>query len=112
MTVWRALPSQLYVGVVATAFALIGAVLGWRASAMKAPAFTRNEAALRALGLTRQEMRVLEQLAAGRSNKEISTMLGLSPNTVKTHLAHLFVKLEVRRRTPAHGKARDLDLNP
>ena len=53
---------------------------------------------------------MLERLAAGQSNKEIARTLGLSPNTVKTHIANLFAKLEVGRRTQAISKARDLHL--
>ena len=64
------------------------------------------------LGLTGQEMKVLEKLAEGQSNKEIARILGLSPNTVKTHIANLFAKLEVARRTEAVAKARDLHLIP
>ena len=71
-----------------------------------------NTAALASLGLTGQEVKVLERLAAGQSNKEIARSLGLSPNTVKTHIAHLFEKLAVSRRTQAIGKARDLQLIP
>jgi DNA-binding CsgD family transcriptional regulator len=67
---------------------------------------------VRALGLTRQELRVLEEVAAGRSNKEIGRSLGISPNTVKTHLANLFDKLEARRRTEVLGRARELELIP
>ena len=64
------------------------------------------------LGLTGQEMRVLERLAAGQSNKEIARTLGLSPNTVKTHLANLFAKLEVARRTQAVQRGKELGLLP
>ncbi len=57
-------------------------------------------------------MRVLDQIAAGLSNKEIARALGLSPNTVKTHVSNIFAKLGVRRRTEAIGKAHDLLLIP
>ena len=71
-----------------------------------------NTAAVQSLGLTGQEMRVLSELASGRANKDIARTLGLSPNTVKTHLAHLFAKLEAGTRTEAVGRARDLGLIP
>ena len=78
-----------------------------------APApFARNALAQASLGLTGQEMRVLERLAAGQSNKEIARSLGVSPNTVKTHVANLFDKLEVQRRTQAIQKGRQLSLIP
>jgi ATP/maltotriose-dependent transcriptional regulator MalT len=57
-------------------------------------------------------MKVLVLLAAGQSNKEIAQTLGLSPNTVKTHIANLFAKLEVARRSQAVNKARELALIP
>jgi DNA-binding CsgD family transcriptional regulator len=104
---------EVYVGLIGTAFAAGGVWVGWRLNQRQAPApFTRNALAQASLGLTGQEMRVLERLAAGQSNKEIARALGLSPNTVKTHLANLFAKLEVARRTQAIGKARDLQLIP
>ena len=53
---------------------------------------------------------MLELLAAGRSNKEIANRLDVSPNTVKTHVARLFEKLEVRRRTEAILPARELGM--
>ena len=104
---------EIYVGLIGAAFAAGGVWVGWKLTA-RAPAapFARNAAAQASLGLTGQEMRVLERLAAGQSNKEIALTLGLSPNTVKTHLANLFSKLEVARRTQAIGKARDLQLIP
>ena len=107
----RAFPLELYVALVGAAFAAAGVAIGWKLRPRPAP-YARNEAALRALGLTGQEIRVLERLAAGQSNKEIARTLGLSPNTVKTHMANLFAKLEVSRRTQAIGKARELSLIP
>ena len=109
----RVLPWQVYVGLIGTAFAAGGVWVGWKLSSRAAPApFVLNLAAQASLGLTGQEMKVLERLAAGQSNKEIARSLGLSPNTVKTHIANLFAKLEVARRTQAVGKARDLHLIP
>ena len=105
----RALPQEVYVGIVGVAFAAGGVWVGWKLTQRRAPGpFERNTAAIAALGLTGQELRVLEKLAAGQSNKEIARTLGLSPNTVKTHVANLFAKLEVSRRTQAISKARDL----
>ncbi len=105
----HALSPQLYVAIIGIAFAAGGVWLGWRLNARAAPApFERNAAAVASLGLTGQEIRVLERLAEGLSNKEIARTLGLSPNTVKTHLSNLFGKLGARRRTEAIGKARDL----
>ena len=109
----RAFSPQVYIAVIGLAFAAGGVWVGWRLAARPAPAtFERNAAALAALGLTGQEVKVLERLAEGRSNKEIARVLGLSPNTVKTHVANLFGKLEVGRRTQAVNKARDLRLIP
>ncbi len=109
----RAFSWQIYVGLIGAAFAAGGVWVGWKLAARARPeSFQRNGAAIAALGLTGQEMKVLERLAAGRSNKEIARDLGLSPNTVKTHVANLYAKLEVSRRTQAIGKARDLALIP
>lgn len=109
----RAFSWQVYVGLIGVAFAAGGVWIGWKLAARARPeTFARNDAALASLGLTGQEVKVLERLAAGRSNKEIARDLGLSPNTVKTHVANLYAKLEVSRRTQAIGKARDLALIP
>lgn len=109
----RAFSRDIYIAVIGTLFAAGGVWVGWRLTTRPSPdRFELNAAAQASLGLTGQEMRVLEKLAAGQSNKEIARALGLSPNTVKTHLAKLFAKLEVRRRTQAIGKARELRLIP
>jgi DNA-binding CsgD family transcriptional regulator len=49
-------------------------------------------------------------LAAGQANKEIARALGVSPNTVKTHLARLYEKLGVTSRTAAIAQARALGI--
>ena len=72
----------------------------------------QNDKAIEALGLTRRELEMLGFLSRGKSNKEIARDLGLSPNTIKTHLANLYVKLGVKNRTQAVSKAMELSLNP
>ena len=109
----RVFSRDVYIGIIGTAFAAGGVWLGWRLSARPAAqSFARNEAAIVSLGLTGQEMKVLEALSSGRSNKEIANGLGLSPNTVKTHTANLYTKLGVTSRTLAVNKARELRILP
>ena len=72
--------------------------------------FANWYAAVASLGLTRRECEVLDLLASGKTNEELARSLGVSPNTIKTHLASLFAKLEVDRRVKAIEKARFLSL--
>lgn len=51
--------------------------------------------------LTAREVEVLALLATGRSNREISKTLFVSEATVKSHLVHIFTKLDVDSRTRA-----------
>jgi DNA-binding NarL/FixJ family response regulator len=51
--------------------------------------------------LTPRESEVLEQIVAGKSNKEIATELAISEATVKTHINTLLSKLGVTDRTQA-----------
>lgn len=53
------------------------------------------------LAPSQREIEILELLAAGRSNREISRALFISEATVKTHLAHVYDKLGVDSRTSA-----------
>lgn len=51
--------------------------------------------------LSAQERRVLDLVADGRTNGEAAKILGLSPHTVKNHLANIFQKLGVNNRAEA-----------
>ncbi|GAB4424627.1 MAG: response regulator transcription factor [Chloroflexi bacterium OHK40] len=48
--------------------------------------------------LSARELEVIRLLVGGASNKEIATALGLSENTIKTHLSRIFDKLGARSR--------------
>lgn len=55
--------------------------------------------------LTLRELEVLQLIAKGSSNKDIAAVLFISIKTVKTHITHIFEKLEVSDRTEAVTKA-------
>lgn len=109
----RAFSTEIYIVLVAAAFTVLGIWLGRRLTRRRAPPeFEKNAKALDYLGVSDREYEVLTLLADGLSNREIAERLFVSPNTVKTHLMHLYGKLGVSRRTQALHKARELGLIP
>lgn len=60
--------------------------------------------------LSARELEVLALVAAGNSNRAIAAGLFISESTVKTHLLHVFEKLEVADRTRAVTRAQELRL--
>lgn len=113
--IWaRTNPGTAYIALIAVAFLGLGIWVGRKLfrSESQPDRFTPNERAHDSLGITGRERQVLQLLADGRSNKEIAAQLELSPNTVKTHVARLFEKLRVARRTEAIQHARELGLIP
>ena len=104
-------PGSLRIALLAALFIGVGV---WIGSQLFRTGKTRraegNPQAQAALGISEREKQVLDLLAAGQSNKEIARTLGVSPNTVKTHVSRLFEKLEVQRRTQAISRARELGL--
>ena len=57
------------------------------------------------LSLTDREIEVLELVADGLTNRAVARRLGISEATVKTHLAHVYTKLEVLDRAAAVREA-------
>lgn len=117
---------EVYAGIIAVTFTALGIWLALKLARPKiqttviekevfvntdAP-FTLNENALSRLNMSRRELEVLQLMATGLSNQEIADRLFVSLNTVKTHSARLFEKMEVKRRTQAVEKAKRLSLIP
>jgi LuxR family maltose regulon positive regulatory protein len=69
-----------------------------------------DRTAAAATTLSRREHDILTLIADGRSNKEVARALGVTPETVKTHLKNIFEKLSVERRAQAVARARSLGL--
>jgi LuxR family maltose regulon positive regulatory protein len=60
--------------------------------------------------LSKRELELLRLVAAGSSNKEIARDLVISLGTVKRHTVNIFTKLDVKNRTEAVAKAREMGL--
>ena len=60
--------------------------------------------------LSDSEIRVLRYLPTNLSVPEIANELSVSPNTVRTHIHHLYAKLGTHRRGEAVARARALGL--
>jgi DNA-binding CsgD family transcriptional regulator len=58
-----------------------------------------------AFGLTAREAEVLTWITNGKSNRDIGTILALSPRTINKHLEHIHRKLGVENRTSAAAMA-------
>ena len=109
----RQFTTEIYVIIVALIFAGVGIWFGRQTGDRNDSAeFERNDAVIETLGLTNKEVQVLALLAEGGSNADIAGKLFVSTSTVKTHLIHIYQKLEVARRTEAINKARDLRIIP
>jgi LuxR family maltose regulon positive regulatory protein len=63
-----------------------------------------------AVTLSPREESVLKLLAQDKSNKEISNVLNITPETVKTHVKSIFAKLEVSKRNAAVKRAQLMQL--
>jgi ATP/maltotriose-dependent transcriptional regulator MalT len=115
-----------YIGIIALLFTGLGI---WFAAKLRRPKvetviiekevrlspsteFVLNEAELKRLNLSKRELEVLQLMAEGLSNQEIADKLFVSLNTIKTHSAQLFAKMDVRRRTQAVETGKRLGLIP
>lgn len=120
----RDLSIEFYLGIVALFFTGLGTWAGLKlAKKHSVPSSSTTpqtmatpphdlDSILSKLGISKREHEVLCLIAEGHSNQEIADRLFLSLNTVKTHSSNLFAKLDVKRRTQAIQKAKDLGLLP
>jgi LuxR family maltose regulon positive regulatory protein len=103
-----------YIGVLRAAFDLEQSQLKVMASAGSPPPVSPLSPASPAQPLhesiSHREVEVLQLIAQGRSNQEISEQLFLAESTVKGHNRSIFRKLQVQRRTEAVARARELGL--
>jgi DNA-binding CsgD family transcriptional regulator len=108
----RAWSTEFYISCLAVVFVALGIWVGNKLTAQPRQPYARNDAAIASLSISIREIEVLEMLAAGHANKVIARRLNISPNTVKTHVARLYEKLQVASRTQAISKARELNILP
>jgi DNA-binding CsgD family transcriptional regulator len=117
---------EIYGGLVAVLFSALGIWLGLKLTRTKETVvvkevpvpvrivdpFMANAARQEQLGITPRELEILGLMAAGLSNREIAAKLFVSENTVKTHSARLFDKLQAKRRTQAVQIGKEAGLIP
>jgi DNA-binding NarL/FixJ family response regulator len=98
-------PEQLIAGIraVASGDALLAPSVTRRVieEFVRRPPDSVREAPPKLAELTPRELEVLKLIARGLSNAEIATALFVSETTVKTHVAHVLMKLELRDRVQA-----------
>lgn len=113
---------EVYAGIIAIIFIAIGIAVGNKLTRPKeklvevhipVPVPVPNKTADMdpgELGLSKREYEILLLMARGLSNQEIASEMYLSIHTIKTHVSNIFSKLDVKRRTQAVVKARELGL--
>ncbi|MGA2380337.1 MAG: LuxR C-terminal-related transcriptional regulator [Spirochaetia bacterium] len=94
---------------VAAARGIMPAYVGKLQTAFAAEKQNR-EGAIAESALSRRELEVLGLIAEGLSNQEIGERLFLALDTIKGHNRRIFEKLEVKRRTEAIARGRELGL--
>ncbi len=115
---------EIYMGAIAIFFTVLGIWLALKLTKPKTvvvekqvyvnngPEFIINQTEVEKLGLSKRELDVLQLMAEGLSNQEISERLFVSLNTIKTHSAKVFEKMEVKRRTQAVEMGKRLSIIP
>lgn len=89
---------------------LLGAIRTVAAGGNHFPSFVPRKPEPPAEVLTTRELEVLRHLARGLTNEEIGQVMGVSAQTVKGHLKHLFPKLHAANRAEAVARAHELRL--
>jgi len=111
---------EVYVGILALLFTGFGIWMGLRLTnphrtQQEVPSrtnFKLDTDAIAAAGISPREYEVLQKIAEGKSNQEIAESLFISLSTVKSHVSHLYEKLDVKRRTQAIQVGQERGLLP
>ena len=101
---------EIYAGLIACLFLALGLWFGRKSEHQNIYQAPQIEVDPAQLGISKREYEVLLLLGQGLSNQQIADKLFVSMNTVKTHTSRLFEKLEVKNRTQAILKAKELGL--
>ena len=105
---------DLYLGAIALVFTTLGIWVAYKilpiTSANNPHSVEIRAGDLAQNTLSPREIEVLTKMANGRSNQEIAESLHISVHTVKTHSSKIFEKLDVKRRTQAVWKAKQLGI--
>ncbi len=105
---------ELYMGVVGAAFLVLGIIIARRmttsGSSNNENTDTQSLTVLDHADFSERELDVLVFMCHGYTNSEIADQLGISGNTVKTHLKNIYGKLGVSNRTQAAAEAKLLKI--
>jgi two-component system, NarL family, response regulator LiaR len=114
---------QLYGGVIAGLFTILGIIAGRKLTRPKEKIIevktlitqgaTENmsvSGAAEKLNISQREYEILQLMGKGLSNQEIADQIFVSINTVKSHVSNILLKLDAKRRTQAVIKAREMNI--
>jgi two-component system, NarL family, response regulator LiaR len=114
---------QLYGGVIAGLFTILGIIAGRKLTRPKEKIIevktlitqgaTENmsvSGAAEKLNISQREYEILQLMGKGLSNQEIADQIFVSINTVKSHVSNILLKLDAKRRTQAVIKAREMKI--
>jgi len=108
---FRRLSVEYYLSIIAVIFLVFGIWVGSKKKVKGSEESTFDPEKLNdrltELGMSKREYEVLQKLAEGLSNKEIGEALFVSENTIKTHMANIFSKLNAKRRIEVINIARE-----
>lgn len=65
---------------------------------------TQIPSSVTGFGLSERQLAVARWISAGKTNKEIAAVLGISPRTVQKHIEHIFEKMGVQNRVAVASK--------